>query len=80
MRVFISILSTSETLHEKKRAESYKMEQKVDIVLILQKQIFIQKQFIFDRMNLERLEFEPYLSHMVIITLTKLLNPFQPQA
>ena len=74
MRVFISILSTSETLHEKKRAESYKMEQKVDIVLIL------QKQFIFDRMNLERLEFERYLSHMVIITLTKLLNPFQPQA
>lgn len=31
-------------------------------------------------MSWKRLEFEPYLSHMVIITLTKLLNPFQPQA
>lgn len=31
-------------------------------------------------MSWKRLEFEPYLSHMVIIALTKLLNPFQPQA
>lgn len=60
-------------MHEKKRVKSYKMKQKVWYINNTKAII------IFGRMSLDRLECEPYLTHLPIMTLIKLLNPFGPQ-